>query len=115
MTGAPVVLAMSRVSPTWSKWPWVSTMWVTPSIAAALSETKAGLSVKNGSISTAALPKSRRKAEWPYQVICMTLLHHAPSSSAQADGPLRRVVGNLQSTIKRAGLPAFGGNDDREI
>src|SRR5690348_7615037 len=46
-------------------------MCVTPLVAAALSDTKAGLPVKNGSITTAALPKSRRKAEWPYQVICM--------------------------------------------
>src|SRR5436190_24107084 len=46
-------------------------MWETPLIAAALSETKAGLPVKNGSISTAWPPKSSRKAEWPNQVICM--------------------------------------------
>src|SRR5215472_13870560 len=41
-------------------------------MAAALSDTKAGLPVKNGSISTALPAKSSRKAEWPYQVICMT-------------------------------------------
>ena len=40
-------------------------------MAAALSDTKAGLPVKNGSISTALPPKSSRNAEWPYQVICM--------------------------------------------
>src|SRR6267143_2041919 len=43
-------------------------------MAAAWSDTKAGLPVKKGSISTACLPKSRRKAEWPYQVICMERL-----------------------------------------
>src|SRR5262249_1809373 len=71
MTGAPVAAEMSRASPTWSAWPCVSTIWVTPLIAAALSDTKAGLPVKNGSISTALPAKSSRKAEWPYQVICM--------------------------------------------
>src|SRR6266849_9079495 len=65
---------MSRASPTWSAWPWVSTMWVTPLMAAALSDTKAGLPVKNGSISTALPAKSSRKAEWPYQVICMMVI-----------------------------------------
>jgi hypothetical protein len=39
-------------------------MWVTPLIAACLSETKAGLPVKNGSISTALPAKSSRNAEW---------------------------------------------------
>src|SRR5215467_13699060 len=62
---------MSSVSPTWSPCPCVSTIWVTPLIAAALSETKAGLPVKNGSIRIACRVKSKRKAEWPYQVICM--------------------------------------------
>src|SRR6516162_8761367 len=47
-------------------------MWVTPLVAAALSETKAGLPAKNGSMRTALPAKSRRKAEWPYQVICMS-------------------------------------------
>src|SRR5215831_12903485 len=74
MTGAPVADAMSSVSPTWSPWPCVSTMWVTPLMAAALSDTKAGLPVKNGSISTALPAKSSRKAEWPYQVICILVL-----------------------------------------
>src|SRR6266446_6877482 len=74
MTGAPVAAEMSRASPTWSEWPWVSTMWVTPRMAAALSDTKAGLPVKNGSISTALPAKSSRKAEWPYQVICMMVI-----------------------------------------
>src|SRR6185312_15726680 len=70
-------------------------MWVTPLMAAALSDTKAGLPVKNGSISTADLPKSRRNAEWPYQVICMEILRSRgrrwwpsispQSSSAKAD------------------------------
>ena len=50
---------------------YVSTMWATPLIAAALSDAKAGLPVKKGSIKTAVPPKSRRKAEWPNQVICM--------------------------------------------
>src|SRR5580704_3836288 len=72
MTDAPVVLAISRVSPTWSEWPCVSTMWVTPRAAAALSEINAGLPVMNGSINTALPSKSSRKAEWPYQVICMS-------------------------------------------
>src|SRR5262245_65443796 len=46
-------------------------MWLTSLIAAALSAVKAGLPVKNGSISTALPAKSRRNAEWPNQVICM--------------------------------------------
>src|SRR5262245_56184882 len=49
-------------------------MWVMPLMAAALSDTKAGLPVKNGSISTALPAKSSRKAEWPYQMICMTVV-----------------------------------------
>ena len=38
VTVAPFALAMSSVSPTWSPWPCVSTIWVTPLIAAALSD-----------------------------------------------------------------------------
>src|SRR4029450_11960213 len=63
---------MSSVSPTWSPCPCVSTICETPLLAAALSETKAGLPVKNGSISTALPAKSRRKAEVPNQVIFIT-------------------------------------------
>src|SRR5690242_17173941 len=46
-------------------------MCFTPRIAAVLSDTNAGLPVKNGSISTAVPARSSRKAEWPYQVICI--------------------------------------------
>src|SRR6476660_4529701 len=72
-TVAPVAFAMSTVSPTWSLWPWVSRIWFTPFIAAALSEENEGLPVKKGSISAAWPLKSRRKAECPYQVICMAV------------------------------------------
>src|SRR3954469_4667155 len=76
---------MSRVSPTWSPWPWVSTMWETPFIAAALSEMNAGFPVKNGSIRTAWPEKSRRNAEWPYQVICMELVRCCVGGSGRID------------------------------
>src|SRR5258705_13551710 len=71
MAGAAVEDELWRSAPRWLESTWVSMMWVTPLIAAALSDTKAGLPVKNGSISTALPAKSSRKPEWPYQVICM--------------------------------------------
>src|SRR6266851_120350 len=95
MTGAPVVAEMSRASPTWSPWPWVSTIWVTPLMAVALSDTKAGLPVKNGSISTALPAKSSRKAEWPYQVICMMVV-----LGWETDGSGRRYATRRQDQRK---------------
>src|SRR5258705_13576888 len=71
MAGAAVEDELWRSAPRWLESTWVSMMWVTPLIAAALSDTKAGLPVKNGSISTALPAKSSRKPEWAYQGICM--------------------------------------------
>src|SRR5918997_870594 len=65
---------MSSASPTWSPWPWVITMWVAPFVAVARSPPKAGLPVKKGSISTTLSENSRRKAEWPNQVILIVAL-----------------------------------------
>src|SRR5271169_3143797 len=44
-------------------------MCVAPFVAASRSPVKAGLPVKNGSISTTFPPNSRRKFEWPKNVI----------------------------------------------
>ena len=71
-TLAPGPPAISRVSPTWSLCPWVIRMWVVPSTSLSRSPWKAGLPVKNGSIRTPLSAKSRRKAEWPNQVIFMS-------------------------------------------
>src|ERR1700741_3125862 len=90
---------MSSASPTWSAWPWVSTMCVTPLVATALSDTNAGLPVKNGSISTALPAKSRRKAEWQYQVICMQRIRIGWED--------RRFVGNIDAPY--AGSTALAG------
>src|SRR5690606_5691744 len=70
VTSAPVFLAIAMVSPMWSSWPWVRTMWVTPSATASTEsdEGKVGFPLRNGSIRISAPGTTTRKAEWPYQV-----------------------------------------------
>src|SRR5262249_35197871 len=67
---------------------------------AALSDTKAGLPVKNGSISTALPAKSSRKAEWPYQVICMMVV----LGSGRSDWAAGRYATGRQDQCSRAGI-----------
>ena len=55
---------------------------------------KAGLPVKNGSISTALSAKSRRKAEWPNQVIFMVSSVSRPRElGAAAESRVARMTG----------------------
>src|SRR5579875_788114 len=69
ITGAPLRLAISIVSPTWSGWPWVSRIVVGLSSSALTAA--CGLPVMNGSMSTVASPSVSVNAACPRKRMSM--------------------------------------------
>ena len=68
--GIPSSLAISTAPVVWSEWPWVTRMWVAPSIASRRrAGSNIGLPSSQGSTSSTWSSISMRKPAWPSQVI----------------------------------------------
>ena len=101
-TAAPVRLAISTASPTWSPWPWVTKM---KSGRMVLASSVWPVPERKGSVRTLYLPSSSRKQAWPRN--CSSIVIHSFSVIRRGAGGQRVRRGGQISMS--AGLPPGGG------
>ena len=116
MHGAPVRLATATASAVWSEWPWVIRTWV-GSTSSALTPAAGLLGARNGSMSTFASPSVSSKVACPMNLICISLLCCALSSSASAQPTATPTIIPIRASSAssmRSGAVALGRVLDRQ-